>query len=117
VGADLHSSRRAGPQRLLRKRGGRDVQRPRRHVVAANAPSADRGPQFELAVRADLDELGDLPAGSGALGAAALAMARILDDRRLVTTQPSAARQLERVDGGAAPRRRAAPGPARGGAR
>jgi hypothetical protein len=67
------------------------------------------GGAVELAVTADLEKLGDLPAGSRALGAAALAMARILDDRRLVTTQPSAARQLERLMGvlrrDAAPRR------------
>jgi hypothetical protein len=45
------------------------------------------------AVRADLAALGDLT-GCQALAAAAVAMARILDDRRLVTTQPSAAKQL-----------------------
>jgi hypothetical protein len=51
--------------------------------------------RVEAAVQADLDGLG-ISVGSNALAAAALQMGRILDDRRLVTTQPSAARQLER---------------------
>ena len=45
------------------------------------------------AVRADIAALGDLT-GYRALAAAAVAMGRILDDPRQVTTQPSAAKQL-----------------------
>ena len=44
-------------------------------------------------MRADLAAFGDLTGWQG-LAAAAVAMARILDDRRLATTQPSAAKQL-----------------------
>jgi hypothetical protein len=48
------------------------------------------------AERATTLELESLPASQShlALGQAALAMSRILDDHRLATTQPSAARQL-----------------------
>jgi hypothetical protein len=45
------------------------------------------------AVQADLETFGDLT-GCRALAAGAVAMARILDDPRQVTTQPSAAKQL-----------------------
>jgi hypothetical protein len=59
-------------------------------------PPLERVPgRVEAAVQADLDGLG-ISVGSNALAAAALQMGRILDDRRLATTQPSAARQLER---------------------
>jgi hypothetical protein len=59
-------------------------------------PPLERVPgRVEAAVQADLDRLG-ISVGSNALAAAALPIGRILDDRRLVTTQPSAARQLER---------------------
>jgi hypothetical protein len=68
--------------------------------------SAARPGGVELAVQDELDGLG-VNLGGRALAAAALAMARILDDRRLATTQPSAARQLERLM--AVLRREAAP--------
>ena len=45
------------------------------------------------AVQADIAALGDLT-GYRTLAAAAVAMGRILDDPRQVTTQPSAAKQL-----------------------
>jgi hypothetical protein len=61
----------------------------------APAPLERQPGRVEAAVQADLDGLG-ISVGSNALAAAALQMGRILDDRRLVTTQPSAARQLER---------------------
>ena len=50
------------------------------------------------AVRADLAGLGDVRGWQWA-AAGAVAMARILDDRRLVSTQPAAAKQLERLMG------------------
>jgi hypothetical protein len=45
------------------------------------------------AVQADLHRLGDLT-GWQALAAGAVAMARILDDHRLASTQPAAVKQL-----------------------
>jgi hypothetical protein len=75
----------------------------------ADAPEPAAGPVV-LAVTADLASLGDLT-GWRALAAGALAMARILDDPRQVTTQPSAVRQLMSLMG--VLRREAAPRPGR----
>jgi hypothetical protein len=54
---------------------------------------ADAAGLVVAAVQADLAALGDLT-GFQALAAGAVAMGRILDNPRWVTTQPSAAKQL-----------------------
>lgn len=58
-------------------------------------PNGTPGPVV-AAVLADLKGLGDL-AGWQALAAGAIAMARILDDHRLASTQPAAVKQLQSV--------------------
>jgi hypothetical protein len=63
-------------------------------VPACETPTvAEAAAPVVAAVRADIAALGDLT-GYRALAAAAVAMGRILDDPRQVTTQPSAAKQL-----------------------
>jgi hypothetical protein len=59
---------------------------------ADGTPTVAVGPVV-AAVQADLASMGDLT-GYQALAAAAVAMARILDSKGCVTTQPSAAKQL-----------------------
>jgi hypothetical protein len=92
-------------ERTARKRGLTPVPAADGTPTVADAP----GP-VQAAVRADLASLGDLT-GNQALAAAALAMSRILDDPRQVTTQPSAVRQLMALL--AALRREVAPKPGR----
>jgi hypothetical protein len=71
------------------------------------APPLEHVPgRVEAAVAADLDTLG-VPAGSNALAAAALVLARDLDDRRLATSHASMARVLGQLM--ATLRREAAP--------
>ena len=63
-------------------------------VPPVEAPTvAEAAGPVVAAVRADIAALGDLT-GYRSLAAGAVAMARILDDPRQVTTQPSAAKQL-----------------------
>ena len=62
-------------------------------VPPGESPLAAAPGRVVAAVQADLETFGDLT-GNQALAAGALAMARILDDPRQVTTQPSAVRQL-----------------------
>ena len=78
-------------------------------VPPVEAPTvAEAAGPVVAAVQADIAALGDLT-GYRALAAAAVAMGRILDDPRQVTTQPSAAKQLasllEVLRRAAAPRR------------
>jgi hypothetical protein len=68
-------------------------------VPADETPTVAEGAGPAVAaVQADIAALGDLT-GYQALAAGAVAMARILDDRRLVTTHPSAAKQLAALRG------------------
>jgi hypothetical protein len=98
-GCDLCRTEAAQAKRELRarKRGLTPVPsvplaEPGTAEMTSTVPAETAGPVVR-AVEADIAGLGELR-GYQCLAAAAVAMARILDDHRLATTAPSAAKQL-----------------------